>query len=503
MAAAMQMGSDTENLIGGEELESYSQIVLSPLNRTPDQLRADVEQFRSAGAQVVLDTQLYYPKTPRQTLKAHPYFPKDLYTADVSDLKWWTMVNKKIAKYGAELCADIIVSPAVHPKVWTDDYFAVSMQVADDLHAQLAGRAESLACLLVGVKNLADSAAAPRIASIASSTQANGFYVVFVSDVEPRRELHDDAEILGMLTLLHDLGRTEKKVMVAFAGPEMILEKLAGANSVGTGKFFNLRRHTQGRYEEPTKGGGQAGYLFVESLLAFLRTADILRLQGKGYGHLLTEGYSGGIWAQRILEQIATDESKATLRLSWRQYLSWFGRMERRLCGAGAPELVKSLLKNAEDNWKLLEDADILMDDRRNDGQWIRPWRQALCAFNLASRSKALGEAPPGVSRPGALPSSLDVHAPRAFARNSWTNASRSSLNMRMTLPPGTGRIAFNCPRRISNSTVGLLQTSSSATCCTVNKPREDSGRGMTSCSSRDRFALMFSPWPRCSGPSR
>jgi hypothetical protein len=31
--------------------------------------------------------------------------------------------------------------------------------------------------------------------------------------------------------------------------------------------------------------------------------------------------------------------------------------------------------------WRQLEENDVLMEERRNDGQWVRNWRQALSDF--------------------------------------------------------------------------------------------------------------------------
>ena len=48
---------------------------------------------------------------------------------------------------------------------------------------------------------------------------------------------------------------------------------------------------------------------------------------------------------------------------------------------SGLP-LVSEWLKAAEKNWKVLDDDDVLLDERENDGSWIRPWRQALRDFS-------------------------------------------------------------------------------------------------------------------------
>jgi hypothetical protein len=96
---------------------------------------------------------------------------------------------------------------------------------------------------------------------------------------------------------------------------------------------------------------------------------------------MLIDGYSDGVWAKKILDQLAVDENKAWLALSWRHYLSWFWRIEEKLSGPDAAMQTSEILKSAEANWRKVEDADILLDEPRNDGTWIRHWRQALSAF--------------------------------------------------------------------------------------------------------------------------
>lgn len=54
------------------------------------------------------------------------------------------------------------------------------------------------------------------------------------------------------------------------------------ATSCATGKFFNLRRFTKSRFEEPAGGGGQLPYWVEESLFAYLRETDVLRVRDEG-----------------------------------------------------------------------------------------------------------------------------------------------------------------------------------------------------------------------------
>jgi hypothetical protein len=378
MAAYMQMGHHTENLVGEADLQGFSGIVLSPMNRNFDQLCTDVKNFQDHGiTDLLLDSQLYYPRTERQKLRTHAYFPDDMDTADTANIPWWTQINNALVDYSQTLNVNTVTSPVVEPRVWVDDYYYVMVQVANDLKSKITGPTSCLCTVMINSREMSQQSSPLRIASLVADTICDGYYIVFVSDVEPRREFDDAMELAGMLNFLIELKRTGKPVWISFCGSDMILFKCAGADHCCTGKFFNLRRFTRSRYEEPTGGGGQLPYWFEHSLLGFLREQDILRLQREGKDHLLGVLHAGNHWARKIMEQLAARKGIPWLGLAWRQYLSWFWQTELLL--AGKPiELVSDWLKAAERNWLTLEDEDILLEEPRNDGRWLRPWRQAL-----------------------------------------------------------------------------------------------------------------------------
>ncbi len=183
------------------------------------------------------------------------------------------------------------------------------------------------------------------------------------------------------MVLIAALRQTGATVMVSHCSSDMILAKAAGANHVATGKFFNLRRFTKGRFQEPEKGGGQIPYWFEHSLFGFLLRADILRLRKSGAAALIGGGDSTNHWGQEIMTQFEQNPGAPWLALSWRHYLSWFGRAEDKLFGGNASALANDWLLKAELNWQILEDKKILLEEPRNDGRWIRPWRQAFSDF--------------------------------------------------------------------------------------------------------------------------
>lgn len=386
MTAYLQMGHDTENLVAETDLDEFRGIVLSPVNRDSETLAQNIQDFRTRGQfDIVFDPQLYIPTSDRGCLPDQPYFPTDLDTADLSSDTWWADIAIKLASCVDNLRVDAVASPVVLPKAWSDDYFARCADVSRRMGEALAGsQIRSLTTVMVSVNEIGEKDSAFRIASLVSDVDSAGYYLVIVSEIEPRRELIGEDQLAGVMKLIAELEKTEKPVLVSHCSSDMLLFKAAGASHCATGKFFNLRRFTKSRYEEPAGGGGQLGYWFEHSLLVFLREADIRRLMENGFEYLINTSASNNYWSNKILEHFNTEPEKAWVKLGWRQYLTWFGKTELTLSTDHPKPLVKDWLKVSEDNWLMLQDAGVLMDEPRNDGGWIRSWRQAFTKFQKA-----------------------------------------------------------------------------------------------------------------------
>ena len=222
-----------------------------------------------------------------------------------------------------------------------------------------------------------------RIASIMSSRKPPLCYIVVDADLPPRREIEDAPNLFSLMLLVSTLEKSGCPTLVSHCSSDMVLMKAAGASNCASGKFFNVRRFSRSRFdEEQDVGGGQLPYWFEQGLLAFLRIADIARLRRSGFDNFIGIGASNNAFASQILEQFANEPKKAWLGLSWRQYLAWFELTEKNLSIADAPGIVSGWLKEAEQRWEQLETKEVLLEERQNNGHWIRPWRQALGDFS-------------------------------------------------------------------------------------------------------------------------
>ena len=384
MSAYLQMGHDSENLVGVLGLGGFAGLILSPVNRSEADLGDGVRDFRQKGQfDIVLDPQLYCPQSERGQLPSHSYFPRDLDTADPSSESWWRELVAKVAAEGVRLQVDAVCSPAVLPRKYGPEYYARCSDTYSMLAAELNGTAiRPLLTVCVALKDLAEPNDALRIGSIVTAHGPKDSYIVIEADVEPRREIADAANLFSAMVLISALEKSGCKTLVSHCSSDMALMKAAGASHCASGKFFNLRRFSRSRFDEQQEGGGgQLPYWFEHNLFAFLREADIARLRRDGLGDFIGGGDSNNTFAGQILEKFANEPEKPWVALSWRQYLAWFAATEKRLSDSEALTIVSRWLREAEERWLALDDKDVLLEETRNNGKWIRPWRQALGDF--------------------------------------------------------------------------------------------------------------------------
>jgi hypothetical protein len=385
MSVYHQMGHHSNNLVDLPEMSAFAGAIFSPINAGIEEVKEQIALGRQIRGQFenILDPQLYVPASERGHLKEWPYYPKDVDTADLTSSEWWSALNEKLARACESLGLDSLCSPTVIPKVFDDKYYTRTVQVGSELAAHYGDtKTRVLQTALVNLPELADADRPLELASIISRTKAKRIYLIFVGTAEPRRELNQADELVGAMRLIDTLETSGVPIVVGFCSSDVLLWKAAGASSCASGKFFNLRRFTRQRFEEPTAtGGGQLPYWFEEALTVFLRQGDLIRVRKAG---LMSEASNRNPFCRQILEIL--DEAarthtppKAWLAISWRQFLYWFADVEARLKRDDGN--VEAMLRNADTNWSKLDKAKILLEERFNDGTWIRIWLNALNEF--------------------------------------------------------------------------------------------------------------------------
>jgi len=376
MSVFHQIGHDSINLVNDERLRQYQGMVCSPLNYPESKVIAHVKSLPST-FQSILDPQLYFPRSDRGQLQNWEYYPNDFESADHSSYNWWKSLCKTLVETCVRIGCSHVCSPCIVPSRFSNDYYKFYVDIGNYL-CEIA-RAIDIGfyqTAIIDFNSIKDKDEVEPIASVLSQTEGDSIYLIVKTSVEPRRELFDSDSIAAIMKLIRLLTDAAIEVFVAFCSSEFILWKYAGATSFATGKFFNLRRFTSSRFDEPSGGGGQLPYWFEKNLVAYLREGDLVLLNNEEQLH---PDYLNNPFSVEILEQIKTSPGSAWLGLSWKNYLHSFAELEMELDNE---KKIRDLLRNAEENWLRLEDNDILMEESRNTGFWIRPWRIAINKYS-------------------------------------------------------------------------------------------------------------------------
>lgn len=379
MSVYHQMGANSHSLVFDAGLTRFRGAILSPVNDDVLAIRKLIHRAGEyPGLEVIFDPQLYAPRANRGKLPQWEYYPRDVDTADMGSLPWWESVSADVIAACIDLGAKVVCTPAFIPANRSDNgYFDLTVRIGAAFADQVSGtEVEPIQTVVVSLTELADRDRTLEIASILSRTKMDRMYLVFLSDVEPRRELSDADQLAGAMRLIATLESAGIAVLVGYSSHDMVLWKAAGASACASGKFFNLRRFTRSRFDEPKEGGSQLPYWFEEEMLGLLRESDVLRIQKE---FAFSEASKNNPYCAKILTHIEKKSGEAWIADGWRQYLYGFADLEHRI-GDGRVD-VRRLLKTAEDAWQRLEDADILMEEQRNDGGWLRAWRRALAEY--------------------------------------------------------------------------------------------------------------------------
>lgn len=379
MSAYHQLGHHSANLVLESGLSAYRGVVLSPVNYSP----SDTQEFcakvreKRKGMDVVFDPQLYVPMQGRGALPTWSYMPDGVDTEDLTTETAWRGIIDEIVTSVAPFAPDGVCSPAPHPRAVSDDYYNLLAVLGNDLMDKLKGSASRpFLTALVDMKDLGLPKRYLQVASLLSKFKGHDIYLVLSDDTQPRQERTHSQELEAAARLIRLLSGAGYQVLVSTTSSEMVLWKAAGAQHAATGKFFNLRRFTRGRFDADEEGGGRnIWYWFEPSLLAFLREADLVRYKNL---FALSPEHAANPYSNLILQKRSgpEDQQAPVLADSWRQFLWWFAQNEAAL--DQKPDAVMELLDDAEERWAAVVEKKLRFEERHNNGEWVRAWGIAL-----------------------------------------------------------------------------------------------------------------------------
>jgi hypothetical protein len=258
------------------------------------------------------------------------------------------------------------------PRTFSDEYYDTIVTVANYV-AEKTGSSgcRSILTALVGLTDLGRNQRYLSVASILGKFRGHHVYLVLADNHPPRLERTDSGALEGAARLIRLLAKAGYEVTVGFTSSEMILWKSAGAHNVASGKFFNLRRFTLGRWDEEAKKGGKPmWYWFEPSMLAFLREADINRFINEPFP--LSELHRENPYSQGMLKKLKDPAQERMLADSWRQFLFWVAQCDAVL-GTDI-EKGSQIVAGAASMWKEVQAKKLKFEEEKNTGEWIHPW---------------------------------------------------------------------------------------------------------------------------------
>ncbi|HJU39648.1 MAG TPA: hypothetical protein VJ724_08750, partial [Tahibacter sp.] len=115
-------------------------------------------------------------------------------------------------------------------------------------------------------------------------------------------------------------------------------------------------------------------YWTDDSLVTWLRENDFRLLDRAGL--IDREAASSNPYSRDILKIVDSSEPTPWVGLGWRQYLFWFKQVEAAV--GGDPTQSARILLAADAKWGKIGESEIYLFDRKNTGDWIRAWLNAL-----------------------------------------------------------------------------------------------------------------------------
>lgn len=375
MAAYLQLGHDSWNLLDDEIIGPFAGVVLSPVNHGPaevvDRLKPLISE--DGAFESILDPQMYNPSANKGRLAEWKYYPDDFETADRSELAWWVERGKAVVSEAVELDVNSICTPAYMDRSYTDEYYKFIVEIGDQILPFANGKnIGTLLTIIVNLDDLAQPDRALQIASVVSGSECHRIYLMFLDERLPQKEPFRDAAELASAAHLVRMLSQHFRVHVAFCAHDLVMWKWAGATDVSSGKFMNLRRFSPSRWQQEEVQGRVVPY-WSQNFLSLIRDQDVLRLNRDGFFD--GQPFLDNPASLQILEILKEGQGRAWLALSWRQYLRWVINSER-ICEI--PKEAESLLENCAQEWQKIHQKRIRFVDFNSDGTHVNIWISAI-----------------------------------------------------------------------------------------------------------------------------
>lgn len=252
-----QCGHQSQNIVADQlAVENGVGAILSVVNVSRKRAGEIASDYRKAGADILLDLQVYNPGFENANLQDYELAEARQSTGALGGLSKRDLarLSKQIQILNSEVKASAVLAPAIVYQPERQDIVAINEQLFEA--GKAAADAMGLPIYATVVLGEAFSKS-PELAEVALSRattlSANGWYFSIENNTDPIPS--DDDFVSLFLNSTLSLACTGLPVMSAFSGPASLLAASVGASAVGIGHWKNLWQFKSERFEIPERTG--------------------------------------------------------------------------------------------------------------------------------------------------------------------------------------------------------------------------------------------------------
>lgn len=355
-------------------------VIMSPRDLSPTQverLAEDISEIPNGNA--LFDPQFYLPHADHQRLTSHKYWPSKYQTTGFWSGPDIAQLIAKLSDLNRSLGTDSFILPGLYADRVDDDWIARQSLVISE--ARSSSDQQLFATVALSADVVRSDNAIDDVLAAADGWDIDGAYLVLE---HPSGDylVTDPAWLANALDLVAGLRIKGIRVIVGYCNHQMLIMACAGANSIASGTWMNVRSFPPNKfrtqYDEEIKQRAIWYYCskaLSEYKIPFLDIAQKTRIL-----HLMKpDPRLGSSFADVLFSGIQPSALKWTEQSAFRHYLQTLHSQTRLASKATFDETVASYEK-------LLDDAEAVATELRKNnvkGQ-LREFRECFDANRAA-----------------------------------------------------------------------------------------------------------------------
>lgn len=219
-------------------------VVLSPRDMTPAQMAQLSADIVKAGGDVLVDPQLYLPKSNHQRLTSHDHWPNGGGLHSPTELP---RVLNALVERNRECQAHQVILPGTLANRVDGAWISTNDLLLDAAARAGIGAEQNILTVALGNDAVRDNRQVELLIEAIDRWTASAIYLI----VEPPAQSYlvgDLTWITNVLDIVASAKLAGKRVIVGYANQQMLVAACAGADAICTGTWMNVRSFTQGRF---------------------------------------------------------------------------------------------------------------------------------------------------------------------------------------------------------------------------------------------------------------